>query len=47
MFQAKNEKIKFGRKKEANAVIIMHSVCKELGLNIKLEDILKASKQRS
>ena len=47
MFQAKNEDFKLGRKKEANAVIIMHSVCKELGLNIKLEDILKASKQRS
>jgi hypothetical protein len=47
MLQAKNNDIKLTGNREAYAVNIMHSVCTELGLNIKYSDIVKASKQRS
>ena len=47
MLQAKNNEFNLTGNREAYAVNIMHSVCTELGLNIKYSDIVKASKQRS
>lgn len=44
--EAKNNEINLTGNREAFAYNIMHSVCTELGLNIKNSDIAKASKQR-